>query len=167
LLKWFDEDRLMPQVRKAPTRDSIVDGTVRILGVPLVIRNRIHTFRDLRVEIIKGLPHVVVGHLGAFAAGPGKTYPAKAVIGHVGPVATLNRRKGKRLSPNESERAARLARVFATAVHVLGGDDDARAFMTSPSRDFSGQKPIEVAADELGAREVENVLWQVYYGMSA
>lgn len=148
--------------------EAIVRDTLRILGMPPADRARIRTFRDLRVAIMKGLPYVVVARFGAFATGPGKVYPAKTLARHIGSAATLTRRKyEKRLSPDESERATRLARVFATAVHILGGDDDARAFMTSPSRDFSGQKPIDVAADELGAREVENVLWQIYYGMSA
>lgn len=158
----------MTEPRKTPAGDEIVRDTVRILGMPPSDRARIRTFRDLRVAVAKGLPYVVVARFGAFASGPAKVYSVKTLARHIGSAATLTRRKGeKRLSPDESERAARLARVFATAVHILGGDDDARSFMTSPSRDFSGQKPIDVAADELGAREVENVLWQIYYGMSA
>jgi putative toxin-antitoxin system antitoxin component (TIGR02293 family) len=153
---------------KAAGDTAIVRDTLRILGLPPADRARIRTFRDLRVAIAKGLPYVVVARFGTFATGTGKVYSVKTLARHIGSAATLTRRREeKRLSPDESERAARLARVFATAVHVLGGDDDARAFMTSPSRDFAGQNPIDVAADELGAREVENVLWQIYYGMSA
>jgi putative toxin-antitoxin system antitoxin component (TIGR02293 family) len=158
----------LTQLRKAPEGDEIVRGTVRILGVPAASRARIRTFRDLRGEVTKGLLFAVVDHLSDFVTASGKIYSAKLVARRIGPAATLTRRKvSGRLNPDESERAARMARVLATAVHVLGSDDDARAFMTSPSRDFGGQKPIDVAADELGAREVENMLWQIYYGMSA
>lgn len=158
----------MTEPRKIAAGDEIIRDTVRILGMPPADQARIRTFRDLRAAVAKGLPYVVVARFSAFATGPAKVYSVKALARHIGSVATLTRRKDeKRLSADESERAARLARVFATAVHILGGDDDARAFMTSPSRDFDGQKPIDIAADELGAREVENVLWQIYFGMSA
>jgi putative toxin-antitoxin system antitoxin component (TIGR02293 family) len=148
--------------------DDIARGTARILGMPAATRARIRTFGDLRGEVAKGLRFTVVRHLSDFVTASGKFYSAKLVAQRIGPTATLTRRKAAgRLTPDESERAARLARVMATAVHVLGSDDDARSYMTGQSRDFAGQKPIDVAADELGAREVENVLWQIYYGMSA
>jgi putative toxin-antitoxin system antitoxin component (TIGR02293 family) len=136
--------------------------------MPAATRARIRNFSDLRGEVTRGLRFAAVHHLSDFVTASGRLYSAKLVARRIGPAATLTRRKATgRLTPDESERAARLARVMATAVHVLGNDDDARAYMTAPSRDFAGQKPIDVAADELGAREVENVLWQIYYGMSA
>lgn len=82
------------------------------------------------------------------------------------PEGTLKRRKG-RLSPEESERAERLARVYATAVHVLESADDARRFLHTPHPMLEAQQPLDVALTEIGAQRVERILWSLHYGLAA
>ena len=82
------------------------------------------------------------------------------------PEATFKRRQG-RLSPAESERTERLARVIATAEYCLNNKAIAREFLTSPHWNFHGKMPIEVALTELGARQVEELLFGMAFGLPA
>jgi len=82
------------------------------------------------------------------------------------PEATFKRRQG-RLSPAESERTERLARVVATADYTLEDKAAARAFLTTPHWKFGGKTPIETSLTELGARHVEELLFSIAFGLPA
>ena len=81
------------------------------------------------------------------------------------PPATLARRT--RLTAEESARVERLARVIATAEHVLGGEQAARDFMRRPHPLLSNESPLDLSTSELGARQIEELLWRIYYGVGA
>ena len=85
-------------------------------------------------------------------------------IYRVVPEATFKRRKD-RLNEAESERTERLARTIATAEYVLGDKEMARQFLTSPHPMLNGKMPIETALSELGARQIEQMLFGVFYGL--
>jgi putative toxin-antitoxin system antitoxin component (TIGR02293 family) len=72
------------------------------------------------------------------------------------PKSTLNRRDT--LTPAQSERTERLARLFAQAEHVFGDGADARTFIHRPHRELDRRFPLEVTAITLAARCVEQVL---------
>lgn len=82
---------------------------------------------------------------------------------------TLERRlkQGGRLKPGESERVARLMRIVAHANAVLEDEAKARAWLERPLRELSGKTPLELAATEPGAREVEQVLGRLEHGVFA
>jgi len=82
------------------------------------------------------------------------------------PEATFKRRQG-RLSPAESERTERLARVIATADFYLEDRAATREFLTSPHWKFAGKTPIETSLSELGARQVEELLSSIAFGLPA
>ncbi len=82
------------------------------------------------------------------------------------PEATFKRRQG-RLSPAESERTERLARMVATAEYCLNSKEAARLFLTSPHWKFNNRIPIEVAMTELGGRQVEQLLFSLSWGLPA
>lgn len=90
----------------------------------------------------------------------------RALMSRIVPEATFKRRKD-RLTPDESEKTERLARIFATANFVWDDEDDARAFLNTAHPLLGGSKPLDVAMTELGARRVEELLWRLFYGMSA
>lgn len=75
------------------------------------------------------------------------------------------KRRGEHLKRAESQRIERLARVVATAEHVWSDKDKARRFLNTPHMELGGKKPIEAVSTEIGARQVENVLWNLYYGL--
>ena len=90
----------------------------------------------------------------------------KHLLYRIIPEATYKRRRAS-LSVEESERAERLARVYATAQYVWNSDDDARAFLHAPHPMLQGRTPLDVSMSELGARRVEELLWKLYYGIAA
>jgi putative toxin-antitoxin system antitoxin component (TIGR02293 family) len=80
--------------------------------------------------------------------------------------ATLHRRKaGGRLGPAESDRVVRFARLMGKAVEVLESEENARQWLTSPQFGLGGATPLEYAETEVGAREVEDLLGRIEYGV--
>jgi putative toxin-antitoxin system antitoxin component (TIGR02293 family) len=90
----------------------------------------------------------------------------RALLARIVPEATYKRRR-ERLSPDESEKTERLARIFATTAYVWDSDDDARAFLNTSHPLLDGRTPLDVAMSELGARRVEELLWKLFYGLPA
>jgi putative toxin-antitoxin system antitoxin component (TIGR02293 family) len=82
--------------------------------------------------------------------------------------ATLSRRKKTHapLDPEHSDRLVRFQRLFDQAVQLFDGNEaNARAWLNSPARALNFQKPFDVAETEAGAREVENVIGRLEYGV--
>ena len=114
--------------------------------------------------MVAGLPK---SSLGAVARRVyGTTPDAAALMQRVFPAATFHRR-GEALKPPQGERVERLARVIATDEAVWGSVDDACAFLSTEHSMLGGQRPIEVALTELGARRVESLLWSLFHGVAA
>jgi len=67
---------------------------------------------------------------------------------------------------SQSERLERLARVMALAEDVWESRDDARRFLTTPHA-LLGERPLDLAQTELGARRVEDLLWRLEYSLPA
>jgi putative toxin-antitoxin system antitoxin component (TIGR02293 family) len=80
--------------------------------------------------------------------------------------ATLHRRKaGGRLDQAESDRVIRFARLMGKAVEVMESEENARQWLTSPQFGLGGAVPLEYAETEVGAREVEDLLGRIEYGV--
>jgi putative toxin-antitoxin system antitoxin component (TIGR02293 family) len=81
-------------------------------------------------------------------------------------LATLHRRKAQgRLQPEESDRVLRFARLFGKAVSIFGNAADAKQWLASPQFGLGGEVPLDYAQTEVGAREVENLLGRIEYGV--
>ena len=80
--------------------------------------------------------------------------------------ATLHRRKAEgKLDLAESDRVVRFARLMGKAVEVLESEETARQWLTSPQFGLGGAVPLEYAETEVGAREVEDLLGRIEYGV--
>lgn len=80
--------------------------------------------------------------------------------------ATLHRRKSQgRLDQAESDRVVRYARLMGRAIEVMESEDSARQWLTSPQFGLGGAVPLEYAETEVGAREVEDLLGRIEYGV--
>jgi putative toxin-antitoxin system antitoxin component (TIGR02293 family) len=130
----------------------------------LGLSGKVTSSQELEHRLEAGLPKASLGAVARYVYG---TSPdAAALMQRVIPSATFHRR-GEELKPAEGERVERLARVIATAEHVWGAPEDARAFLSTEHAMLNGQRPIEVAVTELGARRVENLLWSLFHGVAA
>jgi putative toxin-antitoxin system antitoxin component (TIGR02293 family) len=76
--------------------------------------------------------------------------PASTIVYAIVPSATFKRRT--RLSPEESARTERLARVIALAEAAWEDADAAREFLNRPHPLLHHETPLAVAQSELGAR---------------
>jgi putative toxin-antitoxin system antitoxin component (TIGR02293 family) len=83
------------------------------------------------------------------------------------PERTLARRKASgKLSWEESERLLRLSAVFDDALELFEGDaDDATRWLTAPQKALGDQTPLAHSRTEIGAREVEDLVGRLEYGV--
>lgn len=135
-----------------------------VLGGPRVLGEAMATILRLNDAVQRGLPKAtlrnVARHVYADAAGQ------RALMRQIVPEATYKRR-GERLSAAESERTERLARVVATAEDVWQDREQTRRFLTTPHPELGGKTPLEAALTELGARQAEEVMARIVYGLPA
>lgn len=81
-------------------------------------------------------------------------------------ITTLSRRKRSgHLNPGESEHVVRVALLLERATEVFGRLADAREWLTSPNMSLGGATPLIYADTEIGAREVEDLLGRIAYGV--
>src|SRR5436189_775152 len=79
---------------------------------------------------------------------------------------TLQRRKAAgRLSPDESDKVMRLSRLLEHATSIFGNIEKARAWLKFPQRGLGRAVPLDYAETEVGAREVDNLLGRIDYGV--
>lgn len=80
---------------------------------------------------------------------------------------TLHRRKEeKRLRPDESDRLLRATRVYYKTLELFEEDkQQATHWLTSFQPALGGSTPLDYAATELGAREVEALIGRLEYGI--
>ena len=140
----------------AISKVSAALGGTRTLGA------RIFTVDQLIAAVARGLPRTVVPQLAAHAA-PDNAELRRRVAALVVSPATYKR--NRRLSPAASERAERLARVAALAQQALGDPEEAKLWLTDVHPLLGNRAPIEVAATDLGARQVERILHNIEHGL--
>jgi putative toxin-antitoxin system antitoxin component (TIGR02293 family) len=90
-------------------------------------------------------------------------------IACVMPRRTLAHRKLKRqpLTPDESDKVLRLARVTALAEVVFGDGGKALKWLRARKHRFGERSPLALLATDAGTRLVEDMLWRLDEGMAA
>ncbi len=142
----------------------MTSGTIaNVLGGKKVLGRSVKSFAELAELIRKGLPAGSLLVLGE------KLDLKNAALSHtLGiPQRTLTRRLSRhsRLTAAESDRTVRLARVYATAVEMIGNGDKAAQWLQTPNRALAGAIPINQLDTDLGTKEVEDVLGRIAYGV--
>ena len=178
-----------PKPATGPTTGRFVinvgDASVRIVEIRANNRfaqfdksmggtNQPSAFKDFRVwapssvliekAVEKGLPRLVLRRVAEHLAGDDKAKISSLEWGVV-PKTTLERRE-EQLSPQESERTERVARLFVHARRALGTEAEAREFMTTPPPQLEGRSPIDAARTDLGTRRTEQILNALEYGLA-
>lgn len=74
---------------------------------------------------------------------------------------------GQMLTPNESERIARLIRVVDAAVHYFGSKKLAWEWLQNPVRGLGNVAPIALISTESGALEVTDLIGRLEHGVFA
>lgn len=136
------------------------DKIAKVMG----LRRRVGSIAELEAAVRAGLPKSAlkksVEHVTRDAA------ERTAMLYRIVPEATYKRRR-ETLKPEESERTERLARVIATAEYVWDDQEEARRFLNTPHPLLRERRPVDVALTELGARQIEELLWKLFHGLAA
>ena len=117
---------------------------------------------DLIRQIQKGLRFSELETLQSSIDLPFEQLAAKLAISR----STLQRRKAAgRLSPDESDKVVRYSRLVRQATDFFGDIEKARAWLKHPQYGLGGAVPLDYARTETGAREVEDLLGRMKYGV--
>jgi putative toxin-antitoxin system antitoxin component (TIGR02293 family) len=121
----------------------------------------------LRLDLARVESGVPVSTMTDFVASSG--IPLKDIYEVVIPARTLKHRRARRerLSPDESDKLARLVRVFDHAVKVFGDKERAGLWLSRPKKRFDDRTPLSMLRTDMGARLVDDMLGQIDYGMFA
>jgi putative toxin-antitoxin system antitoxin component (TIGR02293 family) len=134
-------------------------GFLYLLGLPIL------DTPALLQRVRKGIPYAALGRLQRNLALPLEQVASLMQV----PVRTLaRRREERRLSPEESDKLLRVARLLGQALQLFGGDwMDARAWLETPQPTLGNLSPLKMAETELGAREVEMAIYGIRHGVFA
>lgn len=138
--------------------------TARKIADVMGLKRTVRSLGELTEIVSHGLPKSALRRCVVHVASTPRE--RREVMYRIVPAATYKRRK-QLLRPEESERTERLARVIATTEHVWGDPTEARRFLTTPHPELNGKTALEASYAELGARQVEELLWKLFYGHPA
>ncbi len=133
----------------------------QILGGSGILGIRISSLRDLAQSVSSGLPKQALRKTAQHVYDEPKE--VTRLMYKLVPEATYKRRT--RLTSAESERTERLARVIAAAEFVWEDQKDTREWLTRPHPELGDETPLQRSMSELGAREVEQLLERLLYGL--
>jgi putative toxin-antitoxin system antitoxin component (TIGR02293 family) len=140
-----------------------VAAITAILGGRQALKRKVDSTSDLTRLTREGLP---VSTLTLLA---GELAIERKALAHVVGISerTLSRRiaNDERLSPEESDRTVRLARVVAKAKDTFGSAQKASSWLMRPNRALEGEVPFDLLDTDTGARQVETILGRIDYGL--
>ncbi len=95
----------------------------------------------------------------------------KVPVKKIGTISGKSRKKkaplitSERLSPVESDRIYRFARIIALAEDVFEDKDEALEWLKNPQYGLGGRLPFDMLQTDAGSREVEELLIRIDYGV--
>jgi putative toxin-antitoxin system antitoxin component (TIGR02293 family) len=139
------------------------EAIANVLGGRRILGKIVKKPDDLAKLIRTGLPATSVTVLAGRLSLGNAVLSRKLGI----PQRTITRRLSQhaRLTAAESDRTARLARVYANAVEMIGDEPRAVQWLLTPNRALGGERPLDWLDTDVGAREVEDVLGRIAYGV--
>ena len=113
-------------------------------------------------DIERGLPLTALDEFSSYSG-----IPMKELLTAVIPQRTLKhrRQRSEPLSTEESDRLARVARIYELAVQVYRDREDSKEFLIRPKRRFDERTPMEMMRTERGGEAVREMLIQLAEGM--
>jgi putative toxin-antitoxin system antitoxin component (TIGR02293 family) len=135
-----------------------------VLGADRILGKRITSLLELNDAVEQGLPKATLRNVARRVFSDASEQ--RAMMYRVVPEATYKRRR-ERLSHAESERTERLARVIAMAEDIWQSREQTTRFLTTPHPEIGGKTPLDAALTELGARQAEEIMARILYGLPA
>lgn len=134
-----------------------------VIGGPAVLGEEARLGADIIRLIRRGLPVASI----QFILDSGRLSLAE-LDRIVLPRKTLaNRRKLGSLTPEQSDRLVRVARLIAAAEETFGSLDKANRWLRRETTALDGERPIDLLDTDEGARRVETLLGRIGHGIAA
>lgn len=139
---------------------SLVAATAEKLGGAKVLGGPVLSDADMARIIINGFPVASIDELRKGGV------TEKEVSYLIIKPRTLSHRRqlDRRLTPEESDRAARVARIIALAEDTFGNKDKAYRWLHASLGYLDGQSPMRLIRTDSGARLIENTLARIAWG---
>lgn len=139
------------------------EAIAEVLGGRKVLGKTVKKPNDLAQLVRRGLPASSVTALAEKLDVGNTVLSRKLGI----PQRTLTRRLSQRsrLTAAESDRTVRFARMYASAVEMIGDEEKAVQWLRTPNRALGGERPLDQLDTDLGARAVEDILGRIAYGV--
>lgn len=136
-----------------------------LLGGRPILKRNIQSDFDLAELVRAGIPATALAHVAqrlVDAVGS-----QAAIYEVIGSTRTLQRKRaaGQRLSRDESDRLARLARIVARAEEALASEARAHRWLARPNRGLEGRSPLSLVDSDAGTLAVERVLGRIEHGL--
>jgi len=142
---------------------SLQARTLKLIGGRQVVGREARHGVELAKLVRRGLPFGAVQHLvdsgHITLVELDQVAIARKTLDH--------RRKLGSLTPEQSDRLVRVARVIAAAEETFGGKDKAHTWLRRPTAPLSGERPIDLLDTDEGARAVEALLGRISHGIAA
>jgi len=115
-------------------------------------------------EIERGLPLSTLEEFSAYSG-----IAVKDLLEVVIPARTLKHRRQRKepFSLDESDRLARVARLYELAVKIFGDPEKANRWLTKPKARFDERTPLSMMQTGLGGQGAEEMLYQIDEGVFA
>lgn len=130
------------------------------LGGRTTLKHQVRSEMELATLVRAGLPVAALTYFVRWIAA-GELYPL------IGSPRTLQRKRaaGARLSPDESDRLARVARLVTRAEEALGSAEKGLHWLRRDNRALGGTRPLDLLDSDAGALVVERILGRIEHGI--
>jgi putative toxin-antitoxin system antitoxin component (TIGR02293 family) len=115
-------------------------------------------------EVEKGVPTSALDEFVSYSG-----IALKSLLDVVIPARTLKHRRQRQeaLSIDESDRLARVARIYELAARIFGNAKDGREWLLTAFDQFGEKSALELLRTGAGAQRVEETLYQIDEGVFA
>ena len=142
------------------TEKDITDA----LGGPKLLGKQARTVLDLADLIQQGFPSQSVFYLQKQMALGDDDYSSTLGVS-IKWLGRYRKEPRQHLESNVSDRLFRIARLFKLAEEVLEDKEAANRWLHRPQSGLGERTPLDLMKNEAGAREVEELLYRIEYGI--
>lgn len=139
-------------------------AVMSLMGGSRALRKRVRSLIDLAELIEAGLPRAAAQHLRERLNLTEQEF-ARSLGVSAKTLQRLAKQPGARLTPVQGDRLYRLARLTAFAEEVFENAERAHQWLLEPQRGLGHRAPLALVQTEAGAREVEDLLGRIEYGV--
>jgi len=140
-----------------------VEEVLDVLGGDAVLPGELASADDLLARVREGLPFATAASV---MDRYGISRDGLCAILHLSRRNFLRRRTQDRLSPDESDRLYRLARVLAHANRVFEDPAASADWIRTPNLALGEQPPLALLDTDLGVEQVDQVLGRIEHGIA-